>query len=101
MKHRVQECLNCLYDENLMDELANKFSHGEDYTSSWAYDRADEYCLEGIQTLINCQLDVDEIRVAMHCFGNCLSGLEEGYLRYKIESIIYKLNEQQGLWEEE
>lgn len=69
MKHKAQESLDALIDENKMDRFARGFSREDNYTSQFDYDNAEKYCFDKLNELIDLQLTKEEIHSLMVCMS--------------------------------
>lgn len=108
MKHKAQEVLDCLFDENQMDKFAKGFSRDDNYTSQFDYDNAQNYCFDKLKELIDCQLTMEEIST----ISTAINHLEVDYSTdnllpaenkslKRIVGIRSKLLKQKEMWEEE
>ncbi|MGX8833984.1 hypothetical protein ACWG0P_07200 [Amedibacillus sp. YH-ame6] len=118
MKHKAQEALDCLYDENKMDKFAKGFSRDDDYTSQFDYDNAKDYCIDKLNELIKLQIPYKYLQMLCIVVKENIDRLEKKARKFEREGkfsdlavysglieqhkqIIEVLHKQKEMWEEE
>lgn len=85
-KEECEKALDCLSDDDKMDELAQKFSMDDDYTSNVNYEMARKWCYDQLKQCIdehfdNQPLKFEELEEGMWVWDN----------KHKVYNQIYRL----------